>query len=629
MKRLIWGLLVLLMGVGGGIRAEGAGLAFAERGGAIGTREFTIEDEANNRTIPVTLWYPAAFVEGVEMVTYRDGIISLVGTAQDSVPVSAAQENYPLVIFSHGSGGFRFQSLWLTEHLASQGFMVMAANHTLNTVTDAVLDNDVFSESIGLSYAYRPLDVLAQISLADELNASDALLAGRIDTDNIAVMGHSFGGYTAIAVGGGRLNFQQLGDYCATEAPPQNNVCFVLEAREGIADVMDVDADTVGAWPGIRDERVKAVVALAPWNAPIFDAETLGMSDIPHLFLVGEADPTTPPERDAYHFYAGLNSARRALGTFAGGGHYLFVDECFPLAIQAGFTAQCTDAVWELPDAHNISNYIITAFLLDVLLGDAEARDALENIQFEGVTFDIDEPQGATAPAQLVPNVLERYPHDTSAFTQGLLLFNGEFYESTGLYGRSSLRRVDVTSGEVLQQVSVPAEYFAEGLALVDDRLIQLTWRENVAIVYDRETFDVAGTLEYDGEGWGLCYDGERLYMTDGSATLAERDAETFEIIRTVTVTRDTMPVTQLNELACVGDVVYANVWMTNEIVEIRKDDGIVTAVINAAGLLTPEEAARADVLNGIAYDETSGLFYITGKNWPYMFLVEFVEHGA
>jgi glutaminyl-peptide cyclotransferase len=220
-------------------------------------------------------------------------------------------------------------------------------------------------------------------------------------------------------------------------------------------------------------------------------------------------------------------------------------------------------------------------------------------------------------------------PHDRSAFTQGLLLHEGTLYESTGQYGQSSLRQVDPATGEVLRRVDVPAELFAEGLALVADRLVQLTWREGVARVYDRDTFELVDELAYDGEGWGLCYDGQRLVMSDGSDTLFFRDPETFELLGQVSVTRAGLPVSRLNELECVGEDVYANVWTTEEIVQIDKASGAVEATIVAAGLLTPEEREGTDVLNGIAYDPETGTFLITGKFWPKLFEVRFIESTA
>ena len=220
---------------------------------------------------------------------------------------------------------------------------------------------------------------------------------------------------------------------------------------------------------------------------------------------------------------------------------------------------------------------------------------------------------------ELEPQVLGTYPHDSNAFTQGLLLHDGLFYESTGLYGQSSLRKVEPETGEVMEQVDLPEAYFAEGLALVDDTLIQLTWKSEEAFTYDLN-FERTGTFNYTGEGWGLCYDGESIYMSDGSATIDRRDPETFQLLEEVKVRLRGAPVVLLNELECVGDAIYANVWQTNSIVQIDKTSGQVTGRIDASGLLTDEERANlgsGGVLNGIAYNAEDETFYLTGKLWP------------
>lgn len=228
----------------------------------------------------------------------------------------------------------------------------------------------------------------------------------------------------------------------------------------------------------------------------------------------------------------------------------------------------------------------------------------------------------SAAPERLTPEVLTVRPHDADAFTQGLLFFGGSLFESVGLYGQSGLREVDPRTGEVLRQVEVPDAFFAEGLARVGDRLIQLTWREGVAFIYDLETFRRVGSFRYEGEGWGLCYDGARLYMSDGSAALTVRDPQTFTVIGRVSVTLDGSPVSLLNELECVKGAVYANVWQTNAVVEIDKTSGAVRTVVDASGLLTDAEAVQADVLNGVAYDPERDTFLLTGKLWPKLFEV-------
>lgn len=233
----------------------------------------------------------------------------------------------------------------------------------------------------------------------------------------------------------------------------------------------------------------------------------------------------------------------------------------------------------------------------------------------------------ASPPARLAPEVEGTFPHDPEAFTQGLLLENGLLYESTGLYGRSSLREVDPVSGSVLRKKDLDPGLFGEGLALVGDRLIQLTWRAERALIYDLETFEPLGSFRYRGEGWGLCYDGEELWMSDGSSSLTVRDPDTFEVRRRVPVTAEGEPVDLLNELECVGPHVYANVWQTDGIVRIDKSNGKVGALVDAAGLLSAEQRAglSADaVLNGIAYDPDNDLFLVTGKLWPLLLAVRF-----
>ncbi len=232
----------------------------------------------------------------------------------------------------------------------------------------------------------------------------------------------------------------------------------------------------------------------------------------------------------------------------------------------------------------------------------------------------------------LVPEVLSIRPHDPTAWTQGLLLHDGYLYESTGQSGFSTLRKVDPLSGEVLQQISIPEQYFAEGLALVGERLIQLTWKSGIAFVYDWETFEQVGTFAYEGEGWGLCTDGQYLYMSDGTPFLAVREPETFELIFSGLVTVQGSIVERINELECVGDHIYANIWQTDYIVQIDKRNGVVTAIIDASSLITDDERAElgdGEALNGIAYLPETDTFLLTGKHWPWMFEVRFVEAEA
>jgi glutaminyl-peptide cyclotransferase len=231
----------------------------------------------------------------------------------------------------------------------------------------------------------------------------------------------------------------------------------------------------------------------------------------------------------------------------------------------------------------------------------------------------------ADEPALLKAKVLSVRPHDPQAYTQGLLFEGGALYESTGLYGQSSLRQLDPKTGEVKRRLNLPQSFFAEGLALVGDKLIQLTWQEGSAFVYSLAGFERTAEHRYQGEGWGLCHDGRRLVMSDGSDRLTFRDPQTFAAQGSLAVTLAGEPVYQLNELECAEGALYANVWQTDEILRIDPSTGKVTARIDASGLLSGSEQERAEVLNGIAYDPAAGTFLITGKLWPKMFEVEFV----
>lgn len=229
------------------------------------------------------------------------------------------------------------------------------------------------------------------------------------------------------------------------------------------------------------------------------------------------------------------------------------------------------------------------------------------------------------------PEVLAVYPHDTEAFTQGLVWIDGVLFESTGRYGLSTLREVDLATGDVLRSIPVDEAYFAEGLALVEDRLIQITWREGAAFVYDAASFELIETFTYEGEGWGLCYDGVDLWMSDGTPNLFRRDAATFELLETVPVALFGEPVANLNELECADGQVYANVWQSDFIVRITPETGEVNAIVDARTLLTPEQRAMLPggaVLNGIAYLPESETFLITGKLWPALFEVTFNPVG-
>ncbi len=352
---------------------------------AVGTQEMTIRGE--NRALSVTLWYPAEGTAGTEPEhNYSLALaFSVPGHAYRNAPIALSERPFPLIIFSHGSGGSRLLSLYYTQHLASHGFIVMAADHPGNTVLNTVLSGANFlgGQDFVSNYAHRPNDILRQITLAEDLNASGDF-AGKIDVENIGVTGHSFGGWTALSVGGARLNFAGIRDWCSTnQGSDQDNICFLLDMESDIAAARGYDTTPPGIWDATTDPRIKAVVALAPWNAPSLDLTEIV---IPTMIMVGDADRTTIPERDAYAFYAALNT-EKTLVTFANGGHYLFIDDCPPLLLDFGAFDVCSDLVWGLPRAHDITNHLATAFFLKHLRGETMEALAPAAVNFLGIDY--------------------------------------------------------------------------------------------------------------------------------------------------------------------------------------------------------------------------------------------------
>lgn len=229
-----------------------------------------------------------------------------------------------------------------------------------------------------------------------------------------------------------------------------------------------------------------------------------------------------------------------------------------------------------------------------------------------------------TAPAR-VPiytyEVVNIYPHDPNAFTQGLVFHQGLLYESTGLNGASSLRRVELETGRVLKKIDVPAVYFAEGLALFNGRLYQLTWQNQHGFVYDLDSFNLTRGFSYTGEGWGLTHDERSLIMSDGTNRIRFINPDTFEVQRVIAVQDNGREINQLNELEYIKGEIYANIWYSDRVARIDPQSGRVTAWVNLSGLLSPEDNARPDaVLNGIAHDPASDRLFVTGKLWPKLF---------
>jgi glutamine cyclotransferase len=220
--------------------------------------------------------------------------------------------------------------------------------------------------------------------------------------------------------------------------------------------------------------------------------------------------------------------------------------------------------------------------------------------------------------------VVRSYPHDRSAFTQGIIFRDGVFYEGTGLNGRSGIRKVKVETGEVLQVKPLPQEYFGEGITDWNGQIVQLTWRSEVGFVYDMKTFEQTRRWSYTGEGWGLTHDATRLIMSDGSAALRFIDPSTFKETGRIKVHDANGPVEQLNELEFVKGEIFANIWLTDRIARISPKDGRVTGWIDLTGLMSAAERGTSDaVLNGIAYDAAGDRLFVTGKLWPRIFEIK------
>lgn len=230
----------------------------------------------------------------------------------------------------------------------------------------------------------------------------------------------------------------------------------------------------------------------------------------------------------------------------------------------------------------------------------------------------------AFAADQYTLEIVTQHPHDREAFTQGLVYADGELFESIGRRGKSALRRVDLASGKVLAQTRVEDRYFAEGLALVDNRLIQLTWKAGTGFIYDRKSLKQLGSFSYPGEGWGLTYDGVRLILSDGTPVLRFLDPDTFAQTGSLTVTHLGKPISQLNELEMVNGEVWANLWRYDLIARIDPENGHVIGLINASELRKNVTGLnKIDVLNGIAYDPSQKKLLLTGKLWPRIFEVK------
>lgn len=268
-----------------------------------------------------------------------------------------------------------------------------------------------------------------------------------------------------------------------------------------------------------------------------------------------------------------------------------------------------TDEIIEPPAADAPNDF---PAIVDNALRDIDDREIPINVGFE---------------------IIETLEHDTAAFTQGFEISNGRLFESTGLVGQSTVRELDPETGNVIRSADVP-DVFGEGITVIEDTdqdtAILLTWQDEIAFRYDVETFEVIESFTYEGQGWGICHDGDRLVMSNGSDQLQFRDADTFELLSTVDVTLSGAPVQLINELECVEEAVWANIWQSSLIIQIDPSDGNVTRVLNARAL-TPEvaEGSNDDVLNGIAFDPDDGSYLLTGKRWPVTYRVRLFDDPA
>jgi len=223
--------------------------------------------------------------------------------------------------------------------------------------------------------------------------------------------------------------------------------------------------------------------------------------------------------------------------------------------------------------------------------------------------------------------VVHTWAHDPGAYTQGLVFHDGKLLESTGQVGHSSLRRVELETGKVLQRVDVDAPYFAEGITLLKGKIYQLTWQHQVGFIYDAWTFEKIGEFHYQGEGWGLANDGQSLILSDGSNRIRFLDPADFEVRKTIAVLDGRSPVNELNELEYVQDEIYANIWHADRLARIDPQTGSVVGWIDLTGLLARGEVSDEEaVLNGIAYDETNGRLFVTGKLWPKLFEIRLIR---
>lgn len=425
MHRLFAGLILIviacvLLPVPAAAQMNPSGAAYAPPGPyPVGVMHVTLDDP--ERPLDVTIWYPASQTESdpAPLQYTWAGFDIATGFAQPGAAPDPDGAPYPLVIFSHGLAGFRLQSVFFTEHLASYGFVVMAADHPGSTLTDmlgleagADLENGIDASNgsgtstssqleesalsvlpgtvLGLSasVANRPFEILCEIDFGAALSADGAALAGMIDTDRTAVTGHSLGGFTALSAAGARLDVSALDAWCRRPTEVSFNPardpafrirvmprstslsvnCSIRLLAPVIAEQRGLPGVPGSLWPSTTDPRIRAVIALAPWNGSVFGAEGLAALDVPAMIQVGSGDDVTPPGQDAYTIYTGISSPVKALVVLEHAGHVVFAEQMRAVV----------ETAWRLDDAHPLINHFATAFLLAVLKDDEAARASLD-----------------------------------------------------------------------------------------------------------------------------------------------------------------------------------------------------------------------------------------------------------
>ncbi len=283
---------------------------------------------------------------------------------------------------------------------------------------------------------------------------------------------------------------------------------------------------------------------------------------------------------------------------------------------------------------HGLHLSLALILILAVLLGGILAVDAHGEaaLASSNLVVETDERQSThfpvtpSSPSHYTYRVINSFPHDAEALTQGLVFDNGTLFEGTGLHGKSTLRQVQLETGVVSRSLSLASQYFGEGITIYKDQVIQLTWRSNTGFLYDKDSFELLQTFSYPTEGWGITHDGVRLIVSDGTSTLHFWDPVTFEEIGRIEVHDQDGRVTHLNELEYVRGEVFANIYYTDRIARINPHTGRVTGWINLKGLLDSEEGeGSGGVLNGIAYDAENDRLFVTGKRWPKLFEIRLI----